>query len=324
MKIAITGASGFIGRALTSFLAEQGHELLLLVREGQQCLSFSKQRQQQRFDLEQPERIEMLDLQGVDALIHCAGLAHDLSTSALSEEHRYDRANHQTAVLLAQQCKQQGVDHFIFLCTSKVHGANTTSPLTESSAFDAQTAYTRSKVKAEQGIQQCLEGSATAFTIIRPSLVYALDAKGNFAQLLKLCRSTLPIPLAQAKAHRQMLSRDTLVAFIHACLSHEQARNQVFLLSDKQAISTANLVRALREGMGQSAKLWPIPALCIKLGCRLVGKPQWYEQLFLPFELDVSKAEQVMSLEQTGHYRDFVGLGQAYLNEQLAKESSAS
>src|SRR5690606_6527057 len=125
MRIAVTGAGGFIGSALTQMLAGEGHEVLPLSRN----------------DLSDP------DFSGVETLVHCAALAHRTGAER-PDAATFNAVNHRLAVELAAKAKAAGVRRFVFVSTIYTIAGNP-SPLTPDMPLNPRDDYGRAKAKAE-------------------------------------------------------------------------------------------------------------------------------------------------------------------------------
>ncbi|EEQ95384.1 NAD-dependent epimerase/dehydratase [Brucella intermedia LMG 3301] len=125
MRIAVTGAGGFIGSALTQMLAGEGHEVLPLSRNA----------------LSGP------DLSGVETVVHCAALAHRTGAER-PDAATFDAVNHRLAVELAARAKAAGVKRFVFVSTIYTVAGNP-SPLTPDMPLKPRDDYGRAKARAE-------------------------------------------------------------------------------------------------------------------------------------------------------------------------------
>ena len=130
--------------------------------------------------------------------------------------------------------------------------------------------------------------------IIRPPLVYAAHAPGNFARLLKLASTNLPLPFAQTNNKRSFVALENLVNFIQVCIEHPNAANQTFLVADQHSLSIRELVEYLKQGMGKKPYFIYIPQPLMKLGASCLGKSKLYEQLFASLEIDTTKAQKLL------------------------------
>ena len=86
-----------------------------------------------------------------------------------------------------------------------------------------------------------------------------------------------------------------MVDFIQICIEHPNAANQTFLVADQTSISTRELVRYLKQGMGKPTCFIYIPQPLMKLGAACIGKSKLYEQLFESLEVDTTKAKNLLT-----------------------------
>jgi nucleoside-diphosphate-sugar epimerase len=134
--------------------------------------------------------------------------------------------------------------------------------------------------------------------IIRPPLVYAGHAPGNFRRLLKLVATGLPLPLASINNRRSMVSLGNLVDFISLCVGHPAAANETFLISDGVDLSTPQIVERLAQGMGKRILLLPVPLGLMRYGARVAGLGGAFEQLCGSLVVDSSKARKLLGWQE--------------------------
>jgi len=292
MKILVTGSTGFVGQALMKVLINREDQLFTLARRVN-CNLPDKVHQiihdsdSAPFSITFPEKF--------DVIIHLAGRAHVLNDKSLDPLAKFREINVEGTLQLARQALEKNVKRFIFMSSIGVNGAITQdASFTEDCLPQPHADYAVSKWEAEQALQELFIGSDTELVIIRPPLVYAAHAPGNFARLLKLVATTLPLPFAGTKNKRSFVALENLVDFIQTCIEHPNAANQTFLVADQTSISTSELVQYLKQGMGKTARFIYIPQALMKLGAVCIGKSKLYEQLFESLEVDTAKAREVL------------------------------
>lgn len=288
-KILITGATGFIGQELVQqLIAKKNVDLTALVRS-----------QSQKVPSEVAQVIINSNVawadapfpEGVTTLIHLAGRAHVLKETSSSPLDLYRADNVEFTLNLARKALATGVKRFIFISSIGVNGSSTTStPFDESSIPAPKADYAISKWEAEQALRELLKGSDMELVIIRPPLVYAGHAPGNFRRLLKLVAVGLPLPLASVDNCRSMVSLRNLVDFISLCIEHPAAANETFLISDGVDLSTPQIIERLAQGMGKRTLLVPMPPGLMRWGARVAGMGGAFEQLCGSLVVDSSKA----------------------------------
>lgn len=227
-------------------------------------------------------------LKNIDVVVHLAGLAHqNYSKTELFE------VNTEGTLNLARQAIENGVKRLIFISSIKVNGELTSQPFTESDPPNPQQNYAISKLEAEQGLLALAKKSTLEIVIIRPPLVYGFGVSGNFALLLKLANSPIPLPFGAIKNRRSMIGIYNLVDFIAATMSHPNAANQVFLIKDT-TVSTTELLQKMREACGRKPRLIPYPVIMLKLLAKLVGKGEMAQKLLSSLEIDAQKAHKML------------------------------
>lgn len=288
-KIIITGGTGFVGNALIDNLVKKNiYQIISLVR--------SHKITQQGIEQIIAENIFEIDLpENIDAVIHLAGRAHILNDQTIDPLAEFRKVNVVGTLQLARQALEKKVKRFIFMSSIGVNGSVTTQqPFTEDSVPQPHADYAVSKLEAEQELKKLFDGSDTELVIIRPPLVYAAHAPGNFARLLKLVDTNLPLPFARTHNKRSFVALENLTNFIETCIKHPKAANQTFLIADETSISTGELVQYLKQGMGKKARFIYLPQPLMKLGAACIGKSKLYEQLFESLEVDTSKAQNLL------------------------------
>ena len=288
MKILITGATGFVGAALVKKINSL-YDSIALVRAQSSLFPSTVQQlvANNIFKVNLPSDI--------DVIIHLAGRAHILNEQTTDPLTEFRKVNVDGTLQLAHQALDKKVKRFIFMSSIGVNGSVTSQqPFTEDATPQPHADYAVSKLEAEEELKKLFAGSDTELVIIRPPLVYAAHAPGNFSRLLKLVATNLPLPFAVTKNKRSFVALENLVDFIQVCIEHPNAANQTFLVADQSYISTRELVQYLKQGMGKTAYFIYIPQPLMKLGAACVGKSKLYEQLFESLEVDASKAQKLL------------------------------
>ncbi|WP_270668178.1 UDP-glucose 4-epimerase family protein [Aeromonas sp. QDB12] len=232
----------------------------------------------------------------VDVVIHCAAQAHVMNNSVNNEVDIYRDINVDSTLHLARQAITAGVKRFIFISSIKVNGESTiySQTFTHDCAAAPEDAYGRSKQEAEDGLRQLVANSGMELVIIRPPLVYGPGVKGNFSALLAIAKKNLPLPLGAINNQRSMVALANLVHLIVTCVSHPQAANQTFLVSDDQDISTTQLLEMMTRATGKSPRLLPVPMSWLRLLGRVTGKQAVIERLCGNLLVDISHTKAIL------------------------------
>jgi nucleoside-diphosphate-sugar epimerase len=296
MKILITGASGFVGQALISTLKRnKEYQLYALLRKMNPELSSDIFQIILQKNTDQPFKSEIFNTTHIDVIIHLAGRAHILNEKVDDPLQEFRKVNVEGTLQLAKEALENKVKRFIFISSIGVNGSSTNGKaFSEQDVPQPHADYAVSKLEAEVALQKIFEGTETELVIIRPPLIYAAHAPGNFARFIKLASTNIPLPFVGVNNKRSFVALENLVNFIECCITHPLAKNELFLISDNESLSTKQLVTYLRQGMHKKANLIYIPNFVMKLGALGVGKIKLYEQLFGSLEVDASKARTLL------------------------------
>ncbi len=284
----ITGANGFIGSALLSHLQARSVPALGTVRAG--CTGVGVV----VADPLGPDMRWSELLHGVEVVVHTAGRAHVLHDSGDAVA-QFERINVQGTSELARQAAAAGVRRFVFLSSIGVNGAETVNgPFSEADEPKPEAAYARSKLRAEQALRAVCADTGMHCVIVRPPLVYARHAPGNFARLRRLVHSGAPLPIGGIRNQRSLVALENLVDFLVLCSHHPAAADQTFLVSDGIDFSTPRLIELLAEGAGRTPRFWHIPVGMLRAAARIAGKEATYRQLAGSLQLDIGKARALL------------------------------
>ena len=133
------------------------------------------------------------------------------------------------------------------------------------------------------------------FVIIRPPLVYGQDVKGNFANLIKLIKKNIPLPLGRIKNQRSIIAIDNLVSLIINCIDNPKAANQLFLCSDGEDLSTSELITKIAKSVGKKPLLLPTPTLALSIFAFIFGKKMLIERLKGSLQIDISSTCKILN-----------------------------
>jgi nucleoside-diphosphate-sugar epimerase len=235
-------------------------------------------------------------LEGVAVVVHSAARVHVMHDTEADPLAAFRAVNVEGTLNLARQAAAAGVKRFVFVSSVKINGESTQlgRAFTEVDLPNPQDAYGQSKHEAEQGLRQLSTDTGMKVAIIRPPLVYGPGVKANFASLMRAVQRGWPLPLGAVHNQRSLVALDNLVDFIVTCITHPQATNQTFLVSDGQDLSTTELVRGLAQAAGVPARLLPVPVWALQAGASLLGKGDAVQRLCGNLQVDISKARSLL------------------------------
>lgn len=289
-RVLVTGGNGFIGHALL--------ERLCVDRSYHVCTTMRRQTKAVPVGVEVFEGCDLAELSqwnpivdGVDIVIHTAGLAHRVHAS-VDDIDMFRRVNVAGTMRLARASIQAGVSKFIFLSSIGVNGIESPQPFQEADVPAPTEPYAISKLEAESALQRLREESSMSVVVIRPPLVYGRGAPGNFSSLETLVRKVRCLPFgAMCNNRRSFVALDNLVDFVITCMNHRNAMDDVFFVSDDQDLSTADFIREMARAMAKDLRFVTIPVWCLELVAAVIGKRSEVRRLSSSLQVDISKSK---------------------------------
>jgi nucleoside-diphosphate-sugar epimerase len=281
-RILVTGASGFVGRAVVAAFARSGRAVRAAVRRPPDIAFPAGVEVVQHPDLAQSfDWTPYLD--DVDQVVHLAGIAH---TGGVAPE-RYERVNHRATAELAAAAARSGVRHFVFVSSIRAQaGPSADHALTERDEPAPTDAYGRSKLAAEAAVR----ASGVPFTILRPALFYGPGVKGNFALLLRAAQTRAPMPVKDFVNRRSMISIDNFISALDFVLSAPAALGETYVVADPGIPPRlADLIATMRKAQGRRPLILPLPTDYIETALRLLGRDGMWERLGGNMRIDAGK-----------------------------------
>jgi nucleoside-diphosphate-sugar epimerase len=270
MKILVTGASGFIGRALIPLLIHSGHEVIATSRDPNSEIPGATVHPIAELG---PDTYWHEALRGVEAVIHLAARVHVMSDNAPDPMAENRRINTEGTRKLAKDAATAGVHHFIFMSTIKVNGETTdVEPFRAYDIPAPKDPYAIAKLEAEEALLKEVRYSDMRAAIIRPPLVYGPGVKGNFISLLNLCGKGWPLPVGSINNRRSLVYVGNLVDMVHRLIEEPPSTTGVYLCRDPQDVSTPELFRKVSWALGIKPLIIPFPLSLLRLGAALSGK----------------------------------------------------
>tara|TARA_R110002167_G_scaffold195810_1_gene398579 strand:- start:53096 stop:54019 length:924 start_codon:yes stop_codon:yes gene_type:complete len=287
MNIMVTGTSGFIGSHLHSLYPD--------------VLKTFRSKDDSNIDYSSQSVIIVPNITGVtnwsgklldvDVIIHLAGLAHSNSYTI----ENYQSVNVDGSLHFASEAAKAGVKRFVFVSSIAVNGTKTNQlSFSTTSDVNPHNAFAQSKYDAEVGLKRIAEETGLEVVIVRPTLVYGLNAPGNFGSLTKLVKKFPFLPFGLSDNKRDFIAVQNLADLLITCANHPNAAGQTFLASDGETVSIKVFTNAIAKGLNKTLIQLPVPISLMRLGARLVGKLSIAEQLLGNLQVDSSNAHEVL------------------------------
>ena len=306
-KILITGASGFIGQSLIKHLSKLNKPIRGTLRSNG---SFFLNTEIEYVSVKNINHNTNWNesLINVDCIIHCAGREHIMKPKKKLEEQKiYRSVNLDGTKQLAEQAAKAKIRRLIFLSSVKVNGENTNNddinkPLNKKKILfshkdlvNPNDPYAKSKLEAEKALWEISSRTGLEVVVLRLPLVYGYGAKGNLANLIKLVRSGIPLPLSLIKNQRSMIGIDNLIDLLIRCIDHPEASRKTFLASDGEDLSTPELIKLIASSMGRKANLFPFPISMLKFLGSVFGRREEINRLVGSLRIDNSYTKEILN-----------------------------
>lgn len=291
--ILVTGANGFVGRALCSALLEAGHAVTGLVRQAGGCVDGVQEWVDQSKDFADVASAWPLGL-APDCVVHLAARVHVLHDAA-DPEAAFRATNVVGALRVAEAASQHGVRRFVFVSSIKaVAETDAGRALREDDVPKPADAYGRSKYEAEQMLIRYGNEATLDVVIVRPPLVYGPEVRANFLRLLKAVSRGFPLPLASVGARRSLVYLGNLADALVRCATDPRAAHQCFHVADGDDPTVPGLARLLGKHLQTPARLLPLPVSWLRLAGRLTGRASHVERLVGSLQVDSSRIRTVL------------------------------
>ena len=282
LNILLTGATGFVGRAIHKKLGDHSLRLTSRKKPLNNSTNF--------FEKIISSDTNFFDcLKDIDVVIHSAARVHQMDDKAKDPLLAFMEVNCHGTLNLAEQAASAGVKRFIFISSMKVNGEKTESgiPFRFDDISSTDDPYGISKYKAEIGLQKIAQKTNLEIVIIRPPLVYGPGVKANFQSLMNIASRNIPLPLGAINNKRGFVALNNLVDLIITCIDHPNASNNIFLVSDDSDISTAELICLIANAFGNKARLLNINPRFLKFVAKILKKKSIIDRLCDDFQIDI-------------------------------------
>lgn len=287
-RVLVTGASGFVGQAVSKALLQRGDAVAGLVRRP--CTAAEGVREW-RFDADDFHGIEACwppDF-GCDAVIHLAARVHMMRETTADPLAAYRATNVTGALCVAAAARRAGARRFVFVSSIKaVAESSAGRPIAETDKPSPADPYGISKLEAERALIDYGRESGLEIVIVRPPLVYGPGVRANFLQLMNAIARGVPLPLGAVHARRSLVFVDNLADALVHCTADPRAAGQTFNVTDGRDLSVCELARALALQLHVPARLVPVPVGLLRLAGRLTGRSARVDRLIGELQLDTS------------------------------------
>jgi UDP-N-acetyl-alpha-D-quinovosamine dehydrogenase len=268
-RVLLTGATGFVGRALCECLAAAGYRVRAALRTAG-TLPPGAAESVVTGSLGSANDWSSA-LEGVELVVHAAALTHVMRATAATRL-QYAEVNAAGTGRLAQAAAAAGVRRFVFLSSIKVNGEESSRAYRADDPADPRDQYAHSKLDGENLLRRSAAASGMDAVIVRPPLVYGPGVRANFLRLMRWVDRGRPLPFGAIHNQRSLVNVWNLSDLIAALLAHQSRVEGVYLVSDGEDLSTPELMRRLGQALRRNVRLLPFPVGVLRIGAALAGR----------------------------------------------------
>jgi nucleoside-diphosphate-sugar epimerase len=292
LSVVVSGASGFVGRAVSSAIIERGGDVIGLVRRPQTASQGVEEWCLTTDDFADVEARWPRDRR-CDAVIHLAARVHMMHDTAADPLAAYRETNVAGSLRIARAAHAAGARRFVFVSSIKALGdSDPGRPLLESDEPAPSDPYGVSKLEAERALLAYGQTTGLEVVIVRPPLVYGPGVRANFLQLMRAIAAGVPLPLGAIAARRSLVFVDNLASALIECATNPQAVGGTFHVADGSDLSVTELARTLADQLKAPRRLLPVPASWLRFAGRLTGRSAQVERLIGNLRLDSTHVRQ--------------------------------
>lgn len=276
----ITGANGFIGRALCREAGRHGWRVRAATRQG-----VAVQGADELYATGDLAASADWDgaVSGCGAVVHLAARVHDREQA---DREAYARDNARASEQLALVAAAAGVRRLLYVSTVKVLGEGGQAVYRDGDPARPVDVYGHSKLLAEQQLFAVAEQTGLEVVVLRPPLVYGPGVRANFLALLDWLDRRRPLPLGALHNRRSFCYLGNMVDAILHALVHPAAAGRPWLVADAQTLPLPEFISRTAAALGRPARLWPVPARLLGLAAAMTGKRSAWQRLGGSLEVD--------------------------------------
>ncbi|MFM0029612.1 SDR family oxidoreductase [Paraburkholderia madseniana] len=305
--VLVSGANGFVGRALGRALVDAGHTVTGLARHEGGCVDGVREWVHRGTDFETvadawPEGLNP------HCVVHLAARVHIMNDDVADPDAAFRATNVDGALRMAAAACKHGARRFVFVSSIKAVAEDDNGrPLREDDLPHPEDAYGRSKLAAEQALMRFGEETGLEVVVTRPPLVYGPQVRANFLRLLDAVWRGTPLPLGAIDSRRSMVYVANLANALVHCATDPRAAGQCFHIADATDSTVAEVVCTLARYMDKPARLLSVPPGMLRLAGKLTGRSAQIDRLMGSLRVDTTHVREVLGWQPPVSAEDGLG-----------------
>ena len=261
MLIAITGATGFVGRHLVEAHRQRGDRVRILKRARTPKLSIWHDVEVIEGDLSINGSLLENFAAGVDVLYHCAG------------EIRDERAMHATNVEGTRALVSAAagrVKHWVQLSSAAVYGGVQRGVIREETAHAPATIYGKTKLASDLVVLSAAAGGAFTCTVLRPTSIIGADmARSLLIRFIPIIDKGLFFFIGPSGAIMNFVHIDNVVSALTLCARQPAAVGRDYIISDQ--LTMERLAHIVADELGKPVPRLRVPEAPVRLLAHVVA-----------------------------------------------------
>lgn len=264
-KVLVTGAAGFLGSSLVEKLRRSGQHVRAVLHDTTQSASDLQNVEIVTADIRDAGKVQEI-AGGCEAIVHLAAKVHAIDDFGAEQD--YEAVNVVGTKHILDAAVRSGINRIVFASSVKVFGEETSRCVDETQPPNPQTAYGRSKWRAEQLVSEYAERHGLTAVSLRFPMVYGPTTKGNLYRMIEAIDQGKFPALPRLLAVRSLLHVQNSVQAVCLCLRASSFKRAAYIVADTDPYCVTDIYNWLRAGLGKAPPRWRVPLWVLKGGAR--------------------------------------------------------
>jgi len=312
MKIAITGATGFVGAHLVRHFSAQGMKVIALGRQANPPKALKKFASWEQVDISK----EFPNIEA-DILVHAAGLASDKGSY-----HEFYESNTRGTQKIFEAFSGE---HFIYISSASVYPTSG-KILNESDTadFDTLSNYGKSKILAEQYLKENAD-SKKRVTALRPRAIYGTNDRVLLPKILGLFKNHKIVVPGKMNIEISMTHISNLIQAVEKTKENQSKHFEIYNVVDGQTYMLRKVVKTLIDTMFKTdAPVKELPLGLVSFLCNITDTcripfpitKQSLDYISKPCILDYSKIREDLGYKPNTDFYQELGRLHCWVRKQ--------
>jgi nucleoside-diphosphate-sugar epimerase len=270
VRILVTGASGFVGRAIAARLAENAEVYGTCSRRLRSPAPAGSNGEPFPADITDPKDLaSAVPAAAFDVVVHSAGLAHQFGGVPESDFRLVNVLGTENVCHLAAA---RGAGHLILVSSAAVYGHHGAAEVDESQACRPSGAYALSKLDAEQAAISICRSNGIALTVFRPATVIGEGDPGNLNRLIRLIARGRFVWLGRGLNRKTLVPRSEVAAAVVAAVRAGPATASGIFNLASESLTMREIVETIYAALGREAPHFHVPARPVLALATMLGR----------------------------------------------------